>query len=173
MNDSKYGKLITGLVSLAAFVLLVAVDQFSKRMIMENIPLTGDITVIEHVFKIVFVRNTGAAWGIFKDSTLPLAVFSCLVMAFVIFFFFRLSWRVKKQRPLMVICVLVTAGAFGNLIDRFFLHYVVDFLYIELINFPVFNIADCYITLPMIVLAFLFIFYYKDEDLSEIWPKKS
>ncbi len=173
MNDSKYGKLITGLVSLAAFVLLVAVDQFSKRMIMENIPLTGDITVIEHVFKIVFVRNTGAAWGIFKDLTLPLAVFSCLVMAFVIFFFLRLSWRVKKQRPLMVICVLVTAGAFGNLIDRLFLHYVVDFLYIELINFPVFNIADCYITLPMIVLAFLFIFYYKDEDLSEIWPKKS
>ena len=173
MNDTRYGKVITGLVSLAFFGLLVAIDQFTKRLIMVNIPVTGDISVIDHVLKIVFVQNTGAAWGIFKNSTVFLAVFSCLVMAFMVFFFFRLDWKVKKHRPLMFICVLVTSGAFGNLLDRLLLKYVVDFIYIELINFPVFNIADCYITIPMIVLAFLLIFYYKDEDFNKIWPKKS
>ncbi|MCR5684281.1 MAG: signal peptidase II [Lachnospiraceae bacterium] len=172
MNDSKYGRLLRMFMALAVFILLVAVDQFTKRLIMLNIPLTGDISVIDGVFKIVFVKNTGAAWGIFKDSTLALSVFSCLVLAAVVFFFFRLRWSIKKHRPLMIICILISAGAVGNLIDRLYLHYVVDFLYFELINFPVFNIADCYITLPMIVLAFMFLFYYKEEDFDGIWRSK-
>ena len=73
----------------------------------------------------------------------------------------------------MFLSVFIIAGALGNLIDRVFLHYVIDFLYFELINFPVFNVADCYITVSMFVLAFLMIFYYKEEDFSSIWKKKS
>ena len=69
--------------------------------------------------------------------------------------------------------MFVTAGAIGNLIDRIRLNYVVDFLYFELIDFPVFNVADCYITVSMFLLVILVLFYYKDEDFSLIWPKKS
>ena len=79
--------------------------------------------------------------------------------------------RQKKYLYLDYIIVLVVAGAIGNHIDRVLNNYVVDFIYFSLINFPVFNIADCYVTVSMILLLILILFYYKDEDLEEI--KKS
>ena len=79
--------------------------------------------------------------------------------------------REKKYLYLDYIIVLVVAGAIGNHIDRVINNYVVDFIYFSLINFPVFNIADCYVTVSMILLLILILFYYKDEDLEEI--KKS
>ena len=56
------------------------------------------------------------------------------------------------------------AGAIGNLIDRISLKYVVDFIYFELIDFPIFNIADCYLTVSSFLLIILAIFYYKEND---------
>ena len=58
------------------------------------------------------------------------------------------------------------AGALGNLVDRFYQGFVTDFLYFELIDFPVFNVADCYITFSMFLFAFLLIFKYKEADLE-------
>ena len=65
-----------------------------------------------------------------------------------------------KARP-----SFVTSGAAGNLIDRIFLHHVRDFLYFSLINFPIFNVADIYVTLSAIAAFILVIFVYKDDDL--------
>lgn len=67
-----------------------------------------------------------------------------------------------------LIFVFIMAGAIGNMIDRFTLKYVVDFLYFSLINFPIFNIADCYVTVSAILLFALAIFYYKEEDMAFI-----
>ena len=58
------------------------------------------------------------------------------------------------------------------MIDRFFLGYVVDFFYFVLIDFPIFNVADIYVTCAAIVLLVLGIFYYKDEDFENIFPSK-
>ena len=153
--------------------LLVGIDQLTKRLVVLNIPVKGDISVIDGVFKIVYVKNTGAAWGIFSNLTWLLTVFSVIVLGAVIYFYIKLDWSVKRTRPLMILCVFVAAGAVGNLIDRIFLKYVVDFLYFELINFPVFNIADCYITVSMIILAVMMLFYYKEEDIDRIIGKKT
>jgi signal peptidase II len=60
--------------------------------------------------------------------------------------------------------MLIFAGAIGNMIDRAFRGYVIDFIYVECINFPVFNVADCYITIATAVLFILFLFVYKQED---------
>ena len=64
------------------------------------------------------------------------------------------------------------AGAFGNLIDRIRLDYVIDFFYFELINFPIFNVADIYVSCSVVVLLLLFIFYYKEEDMEVLLPSK-
>ena len=72
----------------------------------------------------------------------------------------------KKNMPLLALCVTITAGALGNFIDRLYLEYVIDFLYFKLINFPIFNVADCYITVSCFVFLFLMFFYYKEEDLN-------
>ena len=87
--------------------------------------------------------------------------------------FFKIDWQYKRLRAMKIILMFVAAGAVGNLIDRIRLGYVIDFLYFELIDFPVFNVADCYITVSMFVILLLVIFFYKDEDYNLIWPKKS
>jgi signal peptidase II len=60
--------------------------------------------------------------------------------------------------------VFIAAGAVGNMIDRVFLGYVRDFLYFSLIDFPIFNVADIYVTCATILLILLLLFYYKEED---------
>jgi signal peptidase II len=72
----------------------------------------------------------------------------------------------KKYVPLHLIAMFLASGAVGNMIDRFTRGYVVDFLYFKLINFPVFNVADCYVTVSMLAFLLLFLLYYKEEDLT-------
>ena len=67
---------------------------------------------------------------------------------------------------LHVALVFITSGAIGNLIDRVRLDYVVDFIYFSLINFPIFNVADIYVTLSTIYLVILLLFVYKESDLE-------
>ena len=72
----------------------------------------------------------------------------------------------RRYYLLRICAVLVCAGAFGNLIDRIRLNYVVDFFYFELIDFPIFNVADCYVVVACILFAFSILFYYKEEELK-------
>ena len=65
--------------------------------------------------------------------------------------------------------IFITCGAIGNMIDRIRLNYVIDFLYFELIDFPIFNVADIYVSVATFVLVILLLFYYKDEELDEFF----
>jgi signal peptidase II len=78
----------------------------------------------------------------------------------------------KKFVPLRICITLITAGAAGNLIDRVAQGYVVDFLYFILIDFPIFNVADCYVTVATAVLLILLMKVYSDEDLAVLWQKR-
>lgn len=161
-------------IALLGAGILVFIDQWTKHLVTANLEPEGkSIAVWEGVFRIVSHKNTGAVWGIMSDKTVFLSIFTVVLMAAVLFFYFRINWDCKRTRILKIICILVTAGAIGNFIDRITLHYVVDFLYFELIDFPVFNVADCYITVSTFLMLILVIFYFKDEDFEQIWPKKS
>lgn len=152
---------------------LVSIDQFTKSLVIRDLSGGREIVVLDGVFKIVSSKNTGAVWGIFSGKTDILSIVTVIILAAVLFLYFRIPWKNKKFRALKILCIFLTSGAIGNLIDRISLKYVVDFLYFELIDFPVFNIADCYITMSMILVIILVIFYYKDEDFEQLWPKKS
>ena len=78
----------------------------------------------------------------------------------------------RRFWPLRLIAVFILAGAWGNMIDRLRLSYVVDFFYFVLIDFPIFNVADIYVSVGTAVLAFLIFFYYKDEELSHLLEKR-
>ena len=77
----------------------------------------------------------------------------------------------KRTIPLKACIVSVVAGAIGNLIDRVRLNYVIDFLYFKLIDFPIFNVADIYVTVAAFVLIFLILFYYKESELEAFYEK--
>ena len=75
----------------------------------------------------------------------------------------------KKFLPLRICAIFIASGAIGNVIDRVRLNYVVDFLYFKLIDFPIFNVADIYVTVAAVMLVILVCFYYKEEDLERIF----
>ena len=78
----------------------------------------------------------------------------------------------KKYLPLFFCVVLLASGAVGNVIDRVLRGFVVDFLYFELIDFPIFNVADCYVVVSAALLILLTGFFYKDEDLEFLSSKE-
>ena len=74
----------------------------------------------------------------------------------------------RKYTILHVLLSLIAAGAIGNMIDRIRYDYVVDFIYFVLINFPIFNVADIYVSVSTVILIILLLFYYKEKDLNFI-----
>ena len=119
------------------------------------------------IFEFLLVHNTGAAWGIFGDSTFALGVFSVFMCAAILAFFVWLSKSVSAFE--VVGLALVFAGGIGNAIDRFTLGYVVDFINACFIQFPVFNIADIGVTCGVVIflVSFLLGERYPREDADK------
>ena len=135
-----------------AFALLVALDMVTK-VITDKL----DISIIEGVLSFSSVYNKGAAWSMFSNYTVILAVASLVFVCVAVIF--DCKTKLRKTGLYNVAYVFILAGAFGNAIDRFFLGYVRDFIKLEFINFPVFNVADSLLVVGVILLAFYIVFY--------------
>lgn len=155
-------KYIKGILGAGILILL---DQLTKIWAQSVLQNKTPIEIIPNVFELHYLENRGAAFGILQDQTIFFVLLTSLVLCIIAFVFFKLPGS-AKYRPLQVTLVFLFGGAAGNLIDRVRLDYVIDFLYFKLIDFPIFNVADCYVTLSAVVLVILFLFYYKEEDLN-------
>ncbi len=134
-----------------ALVVLIAVaDQLIKLAVLDSSLVGGEVfTVIGNFLQFRYVENTGAAFSLFEDKTVLLSIFSALVMAVG---FYLLIARKFKSKVLVASVVMIMGGGLGNLIDRVFRHFVVDYIEVLFIDFPVFNFADCFITVGEFVL---------------------
>lgn len=150
---------------------LVFFDQITK-LIARTTLSAGDIDIIPGVLQLHLLYNTGAAFSILTGKTIVFYVLTPVIAAVIIYFFIRLPY-VKKYLPMAFVLTSLVAGAAGNYIDRLVFSKVTDFIYFSIINFPVFNVADIYVTISVIVLLVLILFYYKDEELSAWIKKKS
>ncbi|MBO4781440.1 MAG: signal peptidase II [Lachnospiraceae bacterium] len=150
--------------------LLIFFDQITKYWARRDLADEG-FNIIKGFFGLKLVSNKGAAWGIFQGRIDILSIISIVVLIFLVLLFIKIP-EDKKYHILRVLLLCVMAGALGNLLDRFYQGFVTDFLYFELIDFPVFNVADCYITFAMFLFAFLLIFKYKDSELEFFSFKK-
>lgn len=166
-------KMIAGriLPAIISFMVLVFLDQFSKTLIVNRLGLGESIPIIENVFELHYIRNTGTAWGLLADKQILFAITTIIVFVVCIYFYIKIV-RLNSFRDLRVIIVLLLAGGMGNFIDRLRFKYVIDFLYFKLIDFPVFNVADCYVTVSFFVLILIVFFKYKEEDFNEIFESK-
>ena len=153
------------LIGALAAAVLVSLDQWTKYLAVLHLKGKNPIAVWEGVFELHYLENQGAAFGILQGQKGVFLICTAIVMALLIFYYNRLPAG-KRFFGLRLVGVLLTAGAVGNLIDRMRFSYVVDFLYFKLIDFPVFNVADCYVTVGAALLAVLILFVYKDEELS-------
>jgi signal peptidase II len=112
-----------------------------------------------------YLRNSGAAWGMLSGKINLFLVFTVIVMLIVTYVIINLP-ATRKYMPLLITCTLLVSGAVGNFIDRVRFGYVRDFIYFKLINFPVFNVADCYVTVSVALLIILILFVYKEDDFG-------
>ena len=146
------------------FILLIFGDRITKNFAITSLR-QDDITIIPGVFTLHYLENPGAAWGIFPNAIWFFAIITIVVLGAMIYFYSRIPVE-KKFLLLRFTIILLAAGAIGNFIDRMMWHYVVDFLYIKAINFPVFNVADIYVVAGVILMVLLIVFVLKDEDLD-------
>ena len=166
-NKQIAGKLLPAII---CFLILVGIDQITKYLVTHNMELFSSIPVIQDVFEIHYIQNPGAAWGILANSYILFYIVTVIVFILGVCFYIQCA-RFKHFQDFRVLIVLILAGATGNFIDRIRFQYVIDFLYFKLIDFPVFNVADCYVTIGFFCLAFLLLFKYSEEDLEKLFPK--
>lgn len=143
----------------------VIIDQLTKWLAVTKLKEQDSLELIKGVFQLHYLENRGAAFGIMQNKQFLFAAGAVVILLVIGFLYGRMPHSARFY-PLRICAVLVCSGAVGNLIDRVRLNYVVDFLYFELIDFPIFNVADCYVVVSCILFAVLILFYYKDDDLD-------
>jgi signal peptidase II len=143
---------------LIALIILV-IDQSFKYMVHDSLRLGQTISLMGNALKLTYVRNTGAAFSLFVGFSPYLVVAGILVAAAVIYFHCKIP---KKNFILQTGLAFVLGGSLGNLVDRIFRSYVID--YIDITIWPVFNFADIMINLGVILIAFK-LFEKEEEDV--------
>ncbi len=150
---------------LLLFILIVGVDQAVKFWVRSTLMNQEPLVIIPKVLSLQYHENTGAVWGIMSGQVQFLSIFTLIILILISYLYFKIP-QTKRLSALRVIAVFILGGAAGNLIDRFLLGHVVDYIYFEIIDFPLFNVADSCLTVSCILLFILAIFYYKDEDFA-------
>lgn len=147
------------LMAVFAALILIA-DQVTKFLTVAKIPLYGKVDFLPGIVSLTYVQNDGAAFSMLEGQQWLFAVVFAVFAAFII-------WEFSKKRlPFTTFerfCIVaVFAGGLGNMIDRLRLGYVVDMIATDFMNFPVFNVADIFITCGCILLMLHLIFFNKE-----------
>lgn len=153
----------------AWFLVLTAADQLAKLAAASCLKGRASLKLIPGVFELYYLENRGAAFGILRGKQPLLALIALLVILCIAFVYKRIPPE-KKFVPLRIVCVAVASGSLGNVIDRLTHNYVIDFLYFSLIDFPVFNLADCYVSIGIVLMMVLLFTYYRDESFEFLNP---
>lgn len=182
------------LISAGAIVLfLFIIDQITKQLAVLFLKNQPNIPIIKDVFEFQYLENTSAAFGMDPISLLHrifqfdifvenpdlylnvrmgfFYILTVVILLLLCFLFYKIPNN-KRYRYMDYVLIFFIAGALGNFFDRIVYKYVIDFFYFKLIDFPIFNVADIYVTCAAFAMMGLGIFYYKDEDIETIFPSK-
>ena len=169
-SNKQNGRIRHYMMAVVSVCILVFLDQFTKQIVVQQLKGQSAYVLIRNVFQLEYLDNRGAAFGLFQNQRIFFYI-SVLVISLVVIWFYGKVPMEKKYLPLRICAVLILSGAFGNCIDRIRLNYVVDFFYFKLINFPIFNVADIYVTVAAFLLIVLVLFYYKEEELERVFHR--
>ena len=153
----KYGDYMLYLV---AIPLLFVFDQLTKYFTLKFLNEFESVNIIKGFLSFTHVHNTGGPWSIFSDKPYVFVVMTIIIFAIGLIYF-------KKNKPEHFLCkasiCLIAGGALGNFADRLFRGYVVDMIDVNLFDYPVFNVADCYIVVGSILLCVYVLFFEKEK----------
>ena len=139
---------------------VVALDQWTKYLTVANIPLYTRVPFWDGLFHFTYVQNTGAAFSSFRGQQW---LFALIFAVFTVLLLLELRKNTMGFRPFERWCLAaIWAGGLGNMIDRVRLGFVVDMIEVEFIRFPVFNVADSFITCGCVLLIAHLVLFNKD-----------
>lgn len=146
-------------------VLLTVLDQAAKYLAVLHLKDKASVPLIDGVLELQYLENRGAAFGMMQGQKVFILFVGIIFLAVILFCVIKLPDK-PRYKPVYFILSVMTAGAIGNMIDRIRLDYVIDFIYFSLIDFPIFNVADIYVTVSVTALAIMILFVYKEEDFD-------
>lgn len=151
------------ILMLIATLALIGVDQLTKWWAVTQLHNADrTISVIDGVFEFRYAENPGVAFSMLEGQRWIFIPVTLLIGSLIVVMMLRSPLR--RYRLFNILCPLILSGAIGNLIDRIAYGYVVDFLYFRLIDFPIFNFADCCVVIGAGLLFVFFLFVMKEED---------
>ena len=143
---------------------LVAIDQISKFLTVKFLRPIESIEVIKGIFSLTYVENRGAAFGILQNARWIFII--ATIIAIICMVVYKIKYKPTEKTVNIALC-LVLSGAVGNMIDRIMHGFVVDMLEVTFIDYPVFNVADCFVVIGAILLAIYILFIYKEPKEEE------
>lgn len=157
-------------VLLAIVLFVVGADQLTKLLIYGK-----DAEVIKGFICFRSVENRGVAWGFLSNKEgsmlIVITVFTVIVIGLMVYIVIK--YRKSMSLALQIASAAVVGGAIGNLIDRIALGYVRDFICTEFIDFPIFNVADCFVTCGGILLGIMLLFTKSGHEfMNAVFPEK-
>ena len=147
-------------------ILLIVLDQISKVLISSNLALGESLNLLPFL-NFTLIHNTGIAFSLFDEggniSRWLLVIVVSAILAYLLFLMYK---KTPKNWPELLSLILISSGGLGNLVDRAFLGYVVDFIHVfyQDYSFYVFNLADSYITVGIILYLSYFFFIERAEE---------
>ena len=157
------GKKALYLIDILLLAVLVALDRYTKYLAVMRLKDKPAYIIINGVLEFNYLENKGAAFGMMQNQKYFFVFIAIIFLAVMLYVLIKCPDD-KKYLKLHLLLTFIGAGAIGNLIDRLRFDYVVDFIFFSLINFPIFNVADIYVTVSTAVLIILILFVYKDHD---------
>ena len=150
------------IIYIAIFILLIIADQLSKYAAFINLQPIGRMPIINGLIEFSYVQNEGAAFGMLQGARWFFIPLTIVIVTAMVIFFIKLP-KTKQYEPVRILLVIIGAGAIGNFINRLISGYVVDFFNFMFIDFPVFNLADIFISVGAVLLGIYIIFFLKDD----------
>ena len=141
-----------------AAVILILLEQLSKQWIVNHIPLNAIRKCVPGIFSLTYLRNYGAAFSILQNQQWFFTVITLAVVGAACYYFIK---NINGNFWFLFGLLLIISGGIGNFIDRLRLGYVVDMVHLDFMNFAIFNVADSYLTVGVVI---LFIALWKEEE---------
>lgn len=153
-------------IVVAVIAALVGLDQFTKWLTVVYLKGGRPFSLIDGVFEFTYLENRGAAFGMLQGARWLFVVFTALVMLALLAVLLFSKYR--RYRLLDAGLILIISGGIGNLIDRIVNGFVVDMLHFQIkaigFDFPVFNVADCFVVIGSLIVLYFFFFLYDEKD---------
>lgn len=165
MHSKIINKKILYFFDILILLLCIALDRVSKYFVIKRLKDHPAVSVIGGILEFRYAENSGAAFSLLRDQTSFFILISIVILVTGIYFLIRSPGRSKYVFSHIMI-TMILGGAVGNVVDRLLYSAVIDFIYINSFTFPIFNIADAFLSLGTLGLVLSLIFYYKEDDLN-------